>query len=71
VFSAIAMAARQTLAMTVCSVDATGLIAGIAAVPAGVYLHHRVVPTMMHAVDFGYPASMISSTPRWNSSCSR
>jgi putative ABC transport system permease protein len=65
VFKAIGMTPRQTLAMIVCSVAATGLAAGIVAVPAGVYLHHAVVPAMAHAANSGYPASMISVyTPR-------
>ena len=65
VFKAIGMTPRQTLAMIVCSVAATGLAAGIVAVPAGVSLHHAVVPAMAHAANSGYPPSMISVyTPR-------
>jgi putative ABC transport system permease protein len=60
VFKAIGMTPRQTLAMIVCSVAATGLAAGIVAVPAGVYLHHGVLPVMAHAANSGYPPSMIS-----------
>jgi hypothetical protein len=38
----------------------TGLVAGIIAVPAGVLLHHSVVPAMTHAANSGYPAALIS-----------
>ena len=65
VFKAIGMTPRQTLAMIVCSVAATGLAAGIVAVPAGVYLHHGVVPVMAHAANSGYPPSMISVYTPW------
>ena len=65
VLKAIGMTPRQTLAMIVCSVAATGLAAGIAAVPAGVYLHHGVVPVMAHAANSGYPTSMISVYTPW------
>jgi putative ABC transport system permease protein len=65
VFKAIGMTPRQTLAMIVCSVASTGLIAGIVAVPAGVYLHHGVVPVMAHAANSGYPSSMISVYAPW------
>jgi putative ABC transport system permease protein len=60
VFKAVGMTPAQTLAMIVCSVALTGLVAGIAAVPAGVYLHHGVVPVMAHAANSGYPPSLIS-----------
>jgi putative ABC transport system permease protein len=65
VLKAIGMTPRQTLAMIVCSVAATGLAAGIVAVPAGVFLHHAVVPAMAHAANSGYPASMISVYVPW------
>lgn len=65
VFKAIGMTPRQTLAMIVCSITATGLIAGVIAVPAGVYLHHGVVPAMMHAVNSGYPPSLLSVYAPW------
>jgi putative ABC transport system permease protein len=65
VFKAIGMTPRQTLTMIVCSVAATGLAAGIVAVPAGVYLHHGVVPVMAHAANSGYPPSMISVYTPW------
>ena len=59
------MTPRQTLAMIVCSVTLIGLVAGIAAVPAGAYLHHGVVPTMTHAASSGYPVSMITIYAPW------
>ena len=60
VFKALGMTPGQTLAMVVCSVGITGLAAGIIAVPAGVLLHHSVLPTMAHAANSGLPASVIS-----------
>jgi putative ABC transport system permease protein len=49
VFKAIGMTPRQTLAM----------------IPAGVYLHHGVVPVMVHAANSGYPPSLISVYAPW------
>jgi len=60
VFKALGMTPRQTLTMVVCSVGITGLVAGIIAVPAGILLHHNVLPTMAHAANSGLPASIIS-----------
>jgi len=65
VFKSIGMTPRQTLAMIVCSVAFIGLAAGIVAIPAGVYLHHSVVPVMAHAANSGYPASLISVYATW------
>ena len=65
VFKAIGMAPSQTLAMIVCSVAVTGLIAGIVAVPAGVFLHQGVVPVMAHAANSGYPPALISVYAPW------
>jgi putative ABC transport system permease protein len=65
VFKSIGMTPRQTLAMIVCSVAFTGLAAGIVAIPAGVSLHHGVVPVMAHAANSGYPASLISVYATW------
>ncbi len=65
VFKAIGMTPRQTLAMIVCSVGLVGLIAGIIAVPAGVYLHHGVLPTMAHAANSGIPPSLLSVYGPW------
>jgi putative ABC transport system permease protein len=60
VFKALGMTPRQTLTMVVCSVGLTGLVAGIIAVPAGIILHHNVLPAMAHAANSGLPASVIS-----------
>jgi putative ABC transport system permease protein len=60
VFKAIGMTPRQTLTMVVCSVGITGLVAGVIAVPAGILLHHGVLPAMAHAANSGLPASVIS-----------
>jgi putative ABC transport system permease protein len=60
VFKALGMTPRQTLTMVVCSVGITGLVAGIIAVPAGILLHHNVLPSMAHAANSGLPASVVS-----------
>jgi len=60
VFKALGMTPRQTLTMVVCSVGITGLVAGIIAVPAGILLHHGVLPVMAHAANSGLPASVVS-----------
>jgi len=65
VFKSIGMTPRQTLAMIVCSVTFIGFVAGIAAIPAGVYVHHGVVPVMAHAANSGYPASLVSVYATW------
>jgi putative ABC transport system permease protein len=58
VFKAIGMTPRQTLVMVVCSVAATGLAAGIIAVPAGIALHRNVLPVMAHAANSDLPGSV-------------
>jgi putative ABC transport system permease protein len=65
VFKALGMTPRQTLAMIVWSVIATGLTAGIAGVPAGVYLQHSIIPAMLHAANSGYPPSLITVYTSW------
>jgi len=65
VFKAIGMTPRQTLSMIVCSVTMVGLVAGILAVPAGVLLHHDVLPTMAHAANSGVPPSLVSVFAPW------
>ena len=60
IFKALGMTPRQTLTMVICSVGITGLVAGIIAVPAGILLHHNVLPAMAHAANSGLPASVIS-----------
>ncbi len=60
VFKALGMTPRQALTMVVCSVAVTGLVAGIVAVPAGILLHHNVLPAMAHAANSDLPGSVIS-----------
>jgi putative ABC transport system permease protein len=60
VLKALGMTPRQTLTMVVCSVGITGLIAGIIAVPAGIALHHGVLPAMAHAANSDLPSSVSS-----------
>jgi len=60
VFKALGMTPRQALVMVVCSVAVTGLAAGIIAVPAGIALHHNVLPAMAHAANSDLPGSVIS-----------
>jgi putative ABC transport system permease protein len=60
IFKSLGMTPRQTLTMVVCSVGITGLVAGIVAVPAGILLHHEVLPAMAHAANSGVPSSLIS-----------
>jgi len=60
IFKALGMTPRQTLTMVVCSVAVTGLVAGILAVPAGIALHHNVLPAMAHAANSGLPGSVVA-----------
>jgi putative ABC transport system permease protein len=60
VFKAIGMTPRQTIAMVVCWVAGVGLLAGIVAVPAGIALHHYVLPAMASAANVGLPAAYLN-----------
>jgi putative ABC transport system permease protein len=60
VFKALGMTPQQTLSMVVCSVGITGLVAGIVAVPAGILLHHSVLPAMASAANSAIPQSVMS-----------
>jgi putative ABC transport system permease protein len=60
VFKAVGMTPRQTTAMAVCWVAGSGLAAGLIAVPAGIALHHVVLPAMAASVDAGLPASYLA-----------
>jgi putative ABC transport system permease protein len=60
IFKALGMTPRQTLTLVICSVGITGLVAGVIAVPAGILLHHGVVPAMVHAANSGYPPNLMS-----------
>ncbi|MFF4252821.1 FtsX-like permease family protein [Streptomyces sp. NPDC001663] len=57
VFKALGMTPRQTVAMVLTSVTATGLVAGVMGVPLGVALHHFVVPAMGRSVGANIPAA--------------
>jgi putative ABC transport system permease protein len=65
VFKAVGMAPRQTMAMVVCSVAAIGLVAGLIAIPAGIALHHYVLPVMGHAAQTAVPASVLNVYRPW------
>ena len=65
IFKAIGMTPRQTIAMVVCSVAGTGLVAGLLAVPAGMAVHRYVLPVMAHAAGTGIPASYLAVYPAW------
>ena len=60
VFKAIGMTPRQTIAMVVCSVAGIGLVAGLIAIPAGIALHHYVLPVMGNAAQTALPASVLN-----------
>jgi len=65
VFKAIGMTPRQTIAMVVCSVAGIGLAAGLIAIPAGIVLHHYVLPVMGHAAQTDVPASVLGVYQPW------
>jgi putative ABC transport system permease protein len=65
VFKAIGMTPRQTIAMVVCSVAGIGLVAGLIAIPAGIVLHHYVLPVMGHAAQTDVPASVLGVYQPW------
>ena len=58
VFKAVGMTPGQTVAMVLCSVAGIGLLAGVLAVPAGIAVHHYVMPAMAGAAGLGVPASL-------------
>jgi len=59
VFRAVGMTPRQTIAMVVCSVAGIGLVAGVAAIPAGIALVRQLVPLMGAAAGTGMPPSYL------------
>jgi putative ABC transport system permease protein len=65
IFKAIGMTPRQTIAMVVCWVAGTGLVAGLLAVPAGMAVHRYVLPAMAHAAGTGIPASYLAVYRAW------
>jgi putative ABC transport system permease protein len=60
IFRAVGMTPRQTIAMVICWVAGTGLLAGLVAVPAGLAVHRYVLPVMAHAAATNLPASYIA-----------
>jgi putative ABC transport system permease protein len=60
VFKAVGMTPRQTIAMVVCSVAGIGLAAGLIAIPAGIALHHYVLPVMGNAAQTAVPPSVLN-----------
>src|SRR5215472_1750163 len=60
VFKAVGMTPRQTIAMVICWVAGTGLVAGVVAVPAGIAVHRYVLPVMAHAAATNLPASYLN-----------
>jgi putative ABC transport system permease protein len=65
VFKAVGMTPRQTIAMVICWVAGTGLLAGIIAVPAGMALHRMVLPVMAHSANLGLPGSYLAVWQPW------
>jgi putative ABC transport system permease protein len=60
VFKAIGMTPRQTIALVVSSVAGIGLVAGLIAIPAGVAVHHYILPVMGHAAQTDVPPSVLN-----------
>jgi putative ABC transport system permease protein len=58
VLKAVGMTPRQTVAMVLSSVAGVGLLAGVLAVPAGIAVHHYVIPAMAGAAGLGVPVSL-------------
>ena len=59
VMKALGMAPRQTVAMVLTSVTALGVVASLLGVPAGIVLHHAVLPAMARAAGTRFPAADI------------
>ena len=58
VFKAVGMTPRQTIAMVLTTVAATGLIAGLIAVPAGIALHNAILPIMGDGAQTDFPPAI-------------
>jgi putative ABC transport system permease protein len=65
VVKAVGMTPRQAIAMVVCWVAGTGLVAGVLAVPAGMALHGYVLPVMASSANLGLPASILNVYHGW------
>jgi putative ABC transport system permease protein len=59
VYKSMGMTPKQTAAMVVASVGVSGLVGGVAGVPAGYLLHHWVVPAMARGAGIRLPHSTI------------
>ncbi len=59
VYKAVGMTPRQTIAMVICWVAGTGLIAGVIGVPVGIALQHLVLPVMGSAANTAVPAAYL------------
>jgi putative ABC transport system permease protein len=55
VFKAVGMTPQQVIAMVVTTVAATGLVAGLIAVPAGIALHNAILPIMGNGAQTAFP----------------
>ena len=58
VFKAVGMTPGQAIAMVVTTVAATGLIAGLIAVPAGIALQRAILPIMGNGAQTAIPAAI-------------
>jgi len=56
IYKAIGMTPRQTTAMVLSSIVSVGIVAGALGVPAGIALHHYVIPIMGHAAGTDLPS---------------
>ena len=59
VFKAIGMTPRQVVTMVLCSVAGIGLVGGLIALPAGITLHHYILPAMASAAGLVLPSSFL------------
>lgn len=55
IYKAIGMTPKQTTAMVLSSTVSVGIVAGVLGVPAGIALHHFVIPVMGHAAGTDLP----------------
>jgi putative ABC transport system permease protein len=59
IFRAVGMTPRQVVATIVCTVAGIGLVGGLLAVPAGVWLHHEILPAMASAAGLALPPTFL------------
>ena len=65
VFKSVGMTPRQVAGLVLIGMAALGLVAGVLAVPAGVLLHHQIVPIMADGASTGLPWSAIHVYQLW------